>query len=615
MSNNESKNNNSTNTGNANDLELPEKLIDEESAKALGEVFSRLQNNVELCLLESPGAEDIYTRFNRQIARELAECSGKIRVIASGSASADTKDAGALQQRPMIVIRPVGGQPVLHMLGAPLGEEGKVLVQAVLVAGKAGSGLSSGARSALANLKGKREILVFGTGTCPYCPGQMILAAAMAAERPGLITSYAIAADQFPELAQSFGVGGVPHTVVNGAYMLVGLLPDEPFARYLASLKKADLGGNAQSLIKAPADGPLEADQAEDSSLPVEAESLPGQGVESQRSPAGSPSFKPSFGGKTEAAAFGVLHEKGDEFSPDLLVLGGGPAGLTAAMYGVRAGLNVTLLDHGILGGQVATTPVVENYPGFKNISGQALVESMVSHVGEYAHLRPNMEITNLEATDEGFVATTSNGRYRGKALILATGAGHRKLGVPGEAILSGRGVHYCASCDGFMYAGKRVLVAGGGNTALTDALHLNNLEAEVTLVHRRGQFRAEQALVNAVERSGIKVVWNARVKEIIGADKTDCVVLEDVETGELHKVEVEAIFVSIGKDPNSRPARAVGAALNDDGTIKVDAKMRTSVPLVYAAGDVNGGFQQIVAAVASGAVAANTAFEDLQKD
>lgn len=593
------------------EMALPERLINEESLDSLKDLYGSLGTEVELHLYEAENAEDIFTRFNRQLCEELTGASGKIRVVRHGAGEAPADFP--FTERPAIAIQGKDAKaPVLHMLGAPLGEEGKVLVQAVLLAGSGKSGLSQGAKDVLARLGEKREVLVFGTGSCPYCPGQMVLAANLAAERPDLIRSYAIAADQFPDLSQSFGVGGVPHTVVNREYMVVGLMPDEPFSRFISSFNKADLGQYAQSLIRAPKG----ADSAAAGQSPdTHADSDASSGSGGAGRGAVPPALAAAFGGKKEVAAYGVVEEKGDEFNPDLLILGGGPAGLTAAMYGARAGLKVTLLDSGILGGQVATTPVVENYPGFKTISGQALMENMVFQSASYAHLKQGLEITNLESKDGYFVAHTSNGQYKGRALVIATGAAHKHLNIPGEALLSGRGVHYCASCDGYMYSGKKVIVNGGGNTALTDALHLKNLNADVTIVHRRDQFRAEQALANAVKKAGINVVWHGKLKEITGTDKVEAVIVEDARDGKEQRLEADAVFISIGKNPNSRPARAVGADLNQDMTIKVDAKMRTTVPLVYAAGDVNGGFQQIVAAVASGAVAANTAFEDLQKD
>ena len=386
----------------------------------------------------------------------------------------------------------------------------------------------------------------------------------------------------------------MPHTVVNNKYKLSGLLPDAPFIRFLLKLDPKDLGQVQPALL----DDVTEITDAEREAAD------PGKSSVA--------SAQKEFHVSVET--YGVTQGKGDEFNPDLLILGGGPAGLTAAMYAARAGLSVTVLDSGMLGGQVPLTQVVENFPGFKNISGAQLADNFIAQAAEYAHLRGNMQITNLENKNGGFIASTSNGLYHGRALLIATGASWRKLNVPGEAALSGRGVHYCASCDGYMYTGKKILVIGGGNTALTDALHLNNLGIEVTIVHRRDEFRAEMALANAVKKHGLKVLWNTVVLALEGQDKLTGVRLRNVQSKEETAVDTDAVFVSVGQSPNSRPALAVGAKLAADGSIIVDDKKRSTTPLVYAAGDVTGGFQQIVSAVAAGALAANTAFEDLQK-
>ena len=228
--------------------------------------------------------------------------------------------------------------------------------------------------------------------------------------------------------------------------------------------------------------------------------------------------------------------------------------------------------------------------------------------------------------------------------LVFATGAQWRKLDAPGEARFYGRGVSYCASCDGFMYRGKRVAMIGGGNSALTDALHLKNLGAEVTIIHRRDSFRAEKALQDSLEREGIAVIWDTVVEEILGdtvvpVDKGDGgeegkagkdaapgtapsgedtgvvrgVRARNVKTGEVSELPFDGVFVAIGHIPNSEQAAELGVVLEKDGSIRVDRHMRTNIPRIYAAGDVTGGVRQIVTAVGSGATAALAAFEDTQ--
>lgn len=580
-------------------MQLPDKLIPDDARASLKEHFATLTRKVELSVYTDEGAQDLYSRFVRKVAEELASVDPKISVVMRKAQEAP----GEIKEMPQLAVSGEGAAaPVLTMVGAPLGEEGRVLVQAVMLAGSDENIVTKEAGKTLAGLKEKRVIKVFGSGSCPYCPGQMSLAAAFAKERPDLISAYAIAAEQHPALSKRYNVGGVPHSVVNETHAVVGLMPDAPFASFVVKLEDEALGDYIANAAKGASAGggfhPGDDDIFGPRPVQEAAQAAP---------------IDLSMG----TGAQGLSHkaDKGDEFNPDLLILGGGPAGLSAAVYGARAGLTVTVLDHGMLGGQVALTPVIENYPSRREIKGSDLAADFIAHADEYAHLRGNMQITNLERKDGKFIAYTSNGLYKAYAVIFATGASWRKLGVPGEPVYSGRGVHSCASCDGYMYSGKKVHIIGGGNTALTDALHLANLGIRVAVVHRRDRFRGEEALSRAVRNNkNIDVIWDSTVKEIIGdGEKVTGIRLANVHSGEESVAETDGVFVSVGQDPNSRPALAVGAELTPARHIKVDEKMRTSVPRAYAAGDVTGGFQQVVMATASGALAANTAFEDLQ--
>jgi thioredoxin reductase (NADPH) len=213
----------------------------------------------------------------------------------------------------------------------------------------------------------------------------------------------------------------------------------------------------------------------------------------------------------------------------------------------------------------------------------------------------------------ETLAVTTNRGVYSAKAVILATGAAYRQLGAPGEDRYFGRGVNYCASCDGYLYKGKKVAVIGGGNSALTDALHLKHLGVDVTIIHRRDEFRAQVPLRESVEREGIPVIWNTVVEEITGDGKRATGlrlrnVLDDATT----ELAVDGAFVAIGQVAATELARSLGADLDEGGFVAVDSAMRTSVPGVYAAGDLVGGLQQIVTAIGEGSVAAMSAFEDI---
>ena len=295
----------------------------------------------------------------------------------------------------------------------------------------------------------------------------------------------------------------------------------------------------------------------------------------------------------------------------DLTIIGGGPAGITAAIYAVRSGLKTALVEAEALGGQVATTPIVENYPGFTQVGGKTLVDIMVNHALEYVQIFQGEKVVDIKPGRPHEVVTTRR-RFLTKTILLATGANHRKLGVPGENRLSGRGVSYCATCDGPLFRDKKVIMIGGGNSAVTEALHLHHMGAAVTLVHRRDKLRAQEFLVKNIEEAGIPVLWNTEVKEILGDERVSAVELVNNQTQETSTLPVDGVFLSIGYTPAVALAKKVGVELTEEGYIARDAKHRTNVPGIYAAGDVEGGYKQIVTATGMGAEAAMTIFEDI---
>ncbi len=255
----------------------------------------------------------------------------------------------------------------------------------------------------------------------------------------------------------------------------------------------------------------------------------------------------------------------------------------------------------------------MDNYPGFASIAGKTLVELMAKQTMNYSSILQGVSVSDIKKKDSGFEITTGSGIYNAKAIVIATGAGSKKLNAAGEDRLAGRGVSYCATCDGYFFKdGKSVIVVGGGNSALTDALYLDSLGAHITIVHRRDAFRAENRLQQSVFHRNIPVMWNTSIKEITGDRNVEKVKVEDTKTGNTNIIKADAVFVAIGYEPNNDIAEKLGLKMDEEGYIKVDDKMRTSMPLVYAAGDITGGVKQIVTAVSQGAVAALTAFEDI---
>jgi thioredoxin reductase (NADPH) len=259
----------------------------------------------------------------------------------------------------------------------------------------------------------------------------------------------------------------------------------------------------------------------------------------------------------------------------------------------------------------VATTPVVENYPGITQVGGKALVDLMVSHALEYAKIFPGEEVMDIQP-GEPIIVLTNRRRFKTRAVLLATGAVYRRLNAPGESRLSGHGVSYCSTCDGPLFKGKSVLIVGGGDSAVTEALHLYNIGVNITVVHRRDGFRAQEHLTKNLFANNIPVFFNTEVKEIRGTSKVEEVVLLDRLTGETRTVRVDGVFIAVGYDPAVELARKIGVQLTPEGYVKRDARHRTNIPGIYSAGDVEGGYKQIVTASGQGAEAAMAIFEDL---
>jgi len=296
----------------------------------------------------------------------------------------------------------------------------------------------------------------------------------------------------------------------------------------------------------------------------------------------------------------------------DLAVIGAGPAGMTAAIYAVRSGLRTILLDAGMGGGQLQISPEIENFPTWKSVKGPELAAKMKEHTEEYLKVREFEAVEDISRDDGGFVINTTKQEYRARAIIMATGATHRKLGVPGEEEFAGRGVSYCATCDGFFFRGKRVAMVGGGNTAAAEAIYLKSIGCDVVLIHRRDTLRAEKRYQDKLKEMGVEILYSHVVEEILGDQTVTGVRLKDLKSGEERVIEVSGVFISVGEDPHTALATKLGVELDDEGFIRVDRSMRTSERYIYAAGDVAGGVRQIIVACGEGAVAATSAYEDL---
>lgn len=436
----------------------------------------------------------------------------------------------------------------IRWIGAPMGEEARTFLELLMLVGSGNSNASDQSKKVLERIDAPRHVKVFISPSCPYCPQEAVNGAKAAVARPDLISLELIDIQCRPDIAQQYNAQSVPVAYANEVLIGQGAQAEEVF---MSSLQKLE----PQTIFIPDVDAEV---------------------VET-----------------------------------DLTIVGGGPAGLTAAIYAVRSGLKTALVEANALGGQVATTPIVENYPGFTQVGGKTLVDIMVNHALEYVQIFQGEKVIDIKPGTPHEVQTTRR-KFMTKTILLATGANHRMLGVPGEARLSGRGVSYCATCDGPLFRDKTVLMVGGGNSAVTEALHLHHMGVDVTLVHRRDTLRAQEFLVKNLKESGIPVLWNTEIKEILGEERVTEVELYNSQTNETSTMPADGVFLSIGYTPAVELASKVGLELTDEGYIARDAKHRTNIPGIYAAGDVEGGYKQIVTATGMGAEAAMTIFEDI---
>jgi thioredoxin reductase (NADPH) len=299
----------------------------------------------------------------------------------------------------------------------------------------------------------------------------------------------------------------------------------------------------------------------------------------------------------------------------ELAIIGAGAAGYTAAIYAERSGIKSIVIDKGFGGGLTNVSPKIENYPGFESIPGIDLMEKMKQHASKYADIHFNEEVIKIDKAKEEFIIKTDKETYNVKAVILCTGTDYRKLDSPGEKELTGKGVSYCATCDGFFFKGKKVAVVGGGNTALIEAIFLKQIGSkEVYVIHRRDQLRSEKAYEDEAIKKGVKIMYNTHVESISGNQKTESLELHDLNTDKISKFPIDGVFISIGEEPQNELAKSLGVKLDERGFIITDKQLRTNVKGVYAAGDITGGLRQVVTACAEGAIAGLTSTEVLGK-
>lgn len=300
----------------------------------------------------------------------------------------------------------------------------------------------------------------------------------------------------------------------------------------------------------------------------------------------------------------------------DTVIVGGGPGGYTAALYAARAGLSAVVLEKLAPGGQMALTDKIDNYPGApQGTDGFTLAQQMQQSAESFGAETRLTQVTALDLQASPKRIVTDSGELFGKTVIYATGAGPKKLGLPGEEELTGKGVHYCAHCDGMFYRGKTVAVIGGGNTAVADALFLSRLAKKVYLIHRRDSLRATKVYHNALNNAeNIDILWNNTIAKLLKTDRLNGIIISDTISGQEQTLVCDGVFVSIGRVP-ATDLIAGQLPLDSQGYIPADETTATAIPGVYAVGDVRvKQLRQIVTAVADGALAAQQAEEFLSQ-
>ena len=298
----------------------------------------------------------------------------------------------------------------------------------------------------------------------------------------------------------------------------------------------------------------------------------------------------------------------------DYIVIGAGPAGLSSAQYAARSGLKTVVLDPAGAGGQVLQITELENYPGvYPLVNGADFMDNMRIQAEAFGAKIELVNVTSIDKTGGDYVVTSRNKTYTAPCLCIASGAFHKNLGVPGEAEFTGRGVSYCATCDGPFFRNKKIMVVGGGDSACSEAVYLSTLSKDVTIIHRRDSFRAQKAVVDKMLNAGVKPMYDTVVKSIKGSAKVEAIVVENVKTGEQTEVACDAVFIFAGMIPQTELIDMLPK--DGNGYIVTDENMATPMPGLFVAGDVRSkSFRQVVTAAADGAIAAHSAFEFLHK-
>lgn len=452
----------------------------------------------------------------------------------------------------------------IRFYGLTVGYEFTSLLEAIVMVSTGESGLEPQFEILVSNINEPVHIQVMVTLTCPYCQ-QMVHVANQFALVNDNIRADMVEASQFPQLVQRYDVTGVPKTIINEVHSFEGALPVE--AVYLEILKAV----NPEEYSR------------------IEQMIREAQGIR-----------------KVKRA------EEGQEY--EVVIVGGGPAAMSAAIYASRKGLAVALITNK-LGGQLTYTASIENYLGLPKISGTDMTELFRNHLEEYLIAEAlGTNVVEVEKDDSGFIVSTDDDRrFRARSVIYCAGKEYRRLGVPGEERFLGRGISFCATCDAPLYRSKQVAVVGGGNSAFTAARDLLNFASEINLIHRREEFKADAKLIREV-RNASNVVFHAPmlVRGFLGKDRLTGVRLESVDGKDRYDLKIDGVFLEIGLTPNSIALKNL-IQLNEWGEVPINRDQSTTIQGLFAAGDVTDVREkQISIAVGQGALAALSAYRYL---
>ena len=530
--------------------------MDEKTKTELQQILKGLASPVKLLFFTQKNACPTCTQ-QQELLQELASLSDKLELkVYDFVLNGDEVTSYRIDKIPATAL--VGKKDYgIRFYGLTAGYEFTSLIEAIVMVSIGQSGLHPELETLVRDIKEQVHMQVFVTLTCPYCP-KMVRVAHQFAFINDYIQADMVEASEFPHLAQRYNVTGVPKTIINEAYSFDGALPEA--AAYLEILKAIN---------------PEKYRQLEDEIREI-------QGVRKAR-----------------------RAEEKHEY--EVIIIGGGPAAMSAAIYSARKGLDVALIAKK-MGGQITYTASVENYLGLPVVSGIDMAEIFRNHMENYPVAEAlGANVVQVKKEDNRFVVVTDDNRqFRALSMIYCAGKEFLRLGVSGEELFIGKGIGFCATCDAPLYRGKRVAVVGGGNSAFTAVRDLLNFASEVHLIHRRNEFRADEALVQEVTRAkNVTFHTSMIVDSFLGNDKLTGLRLKSVDGKDRLDLSVEGVFLEVGLTPNSDPLKGL-IELNEWGEVPVDRDQSTNMKGLFAAGDITDVREkQISIAVGQGALAA----------